>query len=164
MTTPPPPPPPPPPSRRPRRDGSSQIGGGTSANLAGGLASGSTPAAAAFRKTVAVAGRVKGVFLIITLLVLYAAAFFIAPLLGATFEREGLKVDGVPGLFFSQPWIVLPLSIPAVITAIALVRGVRRPFRWMSVSTVFLLIPTAFVLAGVLGGWMQLLDRAMGGR
>lgn len=131
---------------------------------AGGSAAGATPAAVALRKTVAVAGRVKGIFLIVTLLVLYAATFFIAPLLGSTFEREGLKIDGLPGLFFSHPWLVLPMSLPAVIAAIALVRGVRRPFLWMGISTVFLLLPTAFVLVGVVGGWMQLLDSAMGGR
>ncbi|MCE2884302.1 MAG: tRNA epoxyqueuosine(34) reductase QueG [Planctomycetaceae bacterium] len=96
-----------------------------SGSPAGGPAAGATPAAIALGKTVAVAGRVKGIFLIVTLLVLYAAAFFIAPVLGGTFAREGLKVDGLPGLFFSQPWLVLPLSLPAVITAIALV-GVTR--------------------------------------
>lgn len=143
MTLPPPPPPPPRPSR-PSTD--------------------AAPMAQALRKGVAVAGRVKGVFLLVTLLVLLAATFFIAPLLGATFEREGFKVDGWPGLFFSHPWLVLPLSLPGAISAVALVRGVRRPMLWMALSTVFLLIPTAFVLMGVLGGWMQLLDRAMGGR
>jgi hypothetical protein len=160
VSTPPPPPPPPPPPRPIKRERASQLSG----SPAGGPAAGATPAAIALGKTVAVAGRVKGIFLIVTLLVLYAAAFFIAPVLGGTFAREGLKVDGLPGLFFSQPWLVLPLSLPAVITAIALVRGVRRPFLWMGVSTVFLLLPTAFVLVGVVGGWMQLLDSAMGGR
>jgi hypothetical protein len=158
------PPPPPPPPRGPRRDVSSTAAGPTASPLADGIAAGATPAAVALRKTVAVAGRVKGIFLIVTLLVLYAATFFIAPVLGGTFEREGLKVNGIPGLLFSHPWLVLPMSLPALIAAIALVRGVRRPFLWMAVSTVFLLLPTFFVLAGVVGGWMQLLDSAMGGR
>ena len=167
VSTPPPPPPPPPP-RRVHREHQSRSGGSVAGGSAAGETAGATPAdtpaAVALRKTVAVAGRVKGIFLIVTLLVLFAATFFIAPLLGSTFEREGLKIDGLPGLFFSHPWLVLPMSLPAVIVAIALVRGVRRPFLWMGVSTVFLLLPTAFVLVGVVGGWMQLLDSAMGGR
>lgn len=151
MTTPPPPPPPPPPRHFDR-------GGSVGSNSSTGTPSATTQA---LKRSVAVAGRVKGGFLLVTLLMLFAATFFIAPLLGATFEREGIKVDGWPGLFFSHPWIVLPLALPAAASAIALVRGVKRPIFWMMMSTVFLVPPTAFVLMGVVGGWMQLLDQAM---
>ena len=147
-SSPPPPPPPPPPRSMPRAETSGRV---------------VTPSAttAALKKSVAVAGRVKGVFLIVTLLILFAATFFIAPLLGATFEREGLKISGWPGLFFTHPWIVLPLSLPALASAVALIRGVKRPIFWIMVSTALLVPPTAFVLLGVVGGWMQLLDSAM---
>jgi hypothetical protein len=148
MTSPSTPPPPPPPRRPLRDDNFGRVGTASSTT-------------AALKKSVVVAGRVKGVFLIVTILVLLAATFFIAPFLGATFEREGLKISGWPGLFFTHPWIVLPLSLPALASAVALLRGVKRPIFWIMVSTVLLVPPTAFVLLGVVGGWMQLLDSAM---
>ena len=151
-SSPPPPPPPPPPRRMPRAE---------TTGSAGSTSSTTSSTTVALKKSVAVAGRVKGVFLIVTLLILFAATFFIAPLLGATFEREGLKISGWPGLFFTHPWIVLPLSLPALASAVALIRGVKRPIFWIMVSTALLVPPTAFVLLGVVGGWMQLLDSAM---
>ena len=151
-TSPPPPPPPPPPRRMPRVE---------TTGSAGSTSSTTSSTTVALKKSVAVAGRVKGVFLIVTILILFAATFFIAPLLGATFEREGLKIGGWPGLFFTHPWIVLPLSLPALASAVALIRGVKRPIFWIMVSTALLVPPTAFVLLGVVGGWMQLLDSAM---
>jgi hypothetical protein len=50
-----------------------------------------------------------------------------------------------------MPWIGALLGIPALVSCIPLIRGTRRPLLWMSIATVFLLLPFAFLLGAFVG-------------
>lgn len=106
-------------------------------------------------------GRVKGVALIATAIVLSAAALFIAAMLRKTLAEEGIEPSGAAKLFFDAPWIVGVLSIPAVAACWPLLKGTRRPILWMTVSSLLLLPPLALLLYGAVAPVAAIYEKAL---
>lgn len=142
-----PPPPPPPPSRRQQTPRAPTTR--------------STPVASgAWSQGFTVVGRVKGALLVFTILALTAGSLFIGPLVRGTLREQGIEPTGLPKIYFDMPWLTAVLCIPALIAAIALMRGVARPFLWMTLSTLLLLPALAFFLLGAAGGVAMIYERA----
>ncbi|MFM1821902.1 MAG: hypothetical protein RI967_168 [Planctomycetota bacterium] len=106
-------------------------------------------------------GRVKGVALIATAVVMAAAAVFIASMLRKTLAEEGIEPTGAARLFFESPWIVGVLSIPAVAACWPLLKGTRRPILWMTVSSLLLLPPLALLLYGAVSPVAAIYEKAL---
>lgn len=90
------------------------------------------------------------------MVVLTAALAMIAcvgihPLLQGIARSQNLKIEGYARIYLDMPWIGVLLGIPALAACIPLIRGSRRPLFWMSVATVLVLLPFAFLLMGFLG-------------
>ena len=96
-------------------------------------------------------GRVKAGFLILTVLLAMVACVGLQPLLKGIAVEQNLKVEGFAVLFLEKPWIGVLLGIPALASCIPLIRGSRHPLLWMTVATLLLLLPFAFLLLGFLG-------------
>ncbi|MFM7051841.1 MAG: hypothetical protein ACKOYN_06885 [Planctomycetota bacterium] len=107
-------------------------------------------------------GRAKAVMMIVTLVVLFAASLFVAPLLGGVLRDNGVKPEsGAAALFLSYPWLTLPLSLPSLWACIRLVRGADRPFLWMLAATLLALLPLAFFLVGAVSAIAELYNAAL---
>ena len=107
-------------------------------------------------------GRVKGWMMVATVVVMAAASYFVANMLGGVLRENRIKADGVAALFLSAPWIVAALSIPTLASCVPLVRGTPKAFLWMTVSTVLALIPLAFFLFGAGSCVAAIYNSAMG--
>ena len=117
--------------------------------------------AAAYSKGFSIVGRVKGVLLVITVLALIVGAFFINPVMRESLRREGIEPTGLTGLALNNAWLTALLALPALATSIPLLRGAPRPFYWMTISSILLLLPLASFLLGTLGGVVELYSRAL---
>jgi hypothetical protein len=96
-------------------------------------------------------GRVKAAFLIVTVLLAMVACVGLQPIFKTIVTEQQLKVGEFARLYLDMPWIGALLGIPALICCIPLIRGTRRPLLWMSIATIFLLLPFAFLLGAFVG-------------
>lgn len=96
-------------------------------------------------------GRVKAGFLILTVLLSMVACVGLQPILKRIVIDQGIKVGEFAQLYLDKPWIGILLGIPALSSCVPLIRGSRRPLLWMTVATILLLLPFAFLLLGFLG-------------
>lgn len=94
--------------------------------------------------------------LLVTVAVMALAAWFVAATLAPVLRENRVHLSGISEWYFRAPWLVLIISLPAVGSCIPLFRGTKRPFLWMTVSTLLLLPPIAFFLLGVVGAIGQL--------
>lgn len=96
-------------------------------------------------------GRVKAGFLILTVLLAMVACVGLQPILKRIVADQGIKVGEFAQIYLDKPWIGILLGIPALASCVPLIRGSRRPLLWMTVATILLLLPFAFLLLGFLG-------------
>ena len=96
-------------------------------------------------------GRVKAGFLILTVLLSMVACVGLQPILKRIVIDQGIKVGEFAQVYLDKPWIGILLGIPALASCVPLIRGSRRPLLWMTVATILLLLPFAFLVLGFLG-------------
>ena len=89
--------------------------------------------------------------LIFTALLAMVACVALQPLLRGIVTAQSIKVEGFARVYLDMPWIGVLLGIPALAACVPLVRGSRRPFLWMTLATILLLLPFAFLLLGFVG-------------
>lgn len=152
--------PPPPPIRVAKAAAPSKA----SYDIAARRSSGSVSNAELFQRGARVTGRVKGVMMLITILVLVAAAFFLAPRMRSLASEFNVELHWTALWFTKHPWLVIPLALPALAVSSMLVAGVKRPILWMTVATVLVLLPLAFVLLGAFGPIAGMYSNALHGR
>ena len=95
--------------------------------------------------------RIKAGFLIFTVLLAMAASLLLQPVLKGIVVAQDLEVEGFALIYLTKPWIGVLLGIPALVCCLPLIRGSRHPLLWMTVATILLLLPFAFLLIGFLG-------------
>ena len=108
-------------------------------------------------------GRVKAIMLLVTVAVMGLAAWFVAATLAPVLRENRVTPSGIADWYFRAPWLVLLLSLPAVWACVPLFRGTKRPFLWMTLSTLLLLPPIVFFLLGVVGAIGQIYSKALNG-
>jgi len=101
--------------------------------------------------------------MLITILVLVAAAFFLAPRMRSLASEFNVELHWTALWFTKSPWLVIPLSLPAVAVSGMLIAGVKRPILWMAIATLLVLIPLAFVLLGTFGPIAGMYQSALSG-
>jgi len=109
-----------------------------------------TNASAAHSKGWLLVTRVKAVMLLFTCFLAMAASLFLHPLLSNIVSNQGVKVGEFGALYLRAPWIGVLLALPAVATCIPLIRGTGRPMLWMTIATLALLLPVAFLFGAFL--------------
>ena len=107
-------------------------------------------------------GRVKGWMMIGTVVLLSVAAYFIAAQLEPTLRENRVEIPTVTKLYFGAPWLVAVLSIPTLASCVPLVRGTKKPFLWMTVSSLLVVIPVVFMVWGAAAGLAGLYSGAFG--
>lgn len=117
--------------------------------------------ASGFQKGMVIAGRVKGVFLLVTTLALVAASVLIAPWIRKPLVEQGIEPTGLTAAYLDMPWLALLLSLPALATCVPLLRGAARPVFWMTVSTLLLVPPLGFFLWGAVGALASIYEKAL---
>ncbi len=95
--------------------------------------------------------RVKAAFLVVTALLAMIACVGLQPIFKTIVTEQQIKIGEFARLYLEMPWIGALLGIPALVSCIPLIRGTRRPLLWMSIATVFLLLPFAFLLGAFVG-------------
>ncbi len=110
----------------------------------------SSGAGAAASKGWLLVTRVKAVMLLFTCFLAMAASLFLHPLLSNIVSNQGVKLGEFGALYMRAPWIGVVLALPAVATCVPLIRGTRRPMLWMTIATIALLLPVAFLFGAFL--------------
>ncbi len=145
-------PPPPPPPQRPAPPPPPQPAAPPRSNLLQG---------AALAQGFSVVGRVKGVMLVVTLALLAVASFFVNPMVLHTLRDQGITPTGWTAFLLNNAWITPLLCLPAFAAVVPLLRGAKRPFYWMTISTLLALLPLAAFLGGALGGIIAIYEHAL---
>jgi len=97
-----------------------------------------------------IVGRIKAVMLVLTCLVAMGASLFLQPVLRSILENQNMKPTEFGAFYLAYPWLGIVLGIPALASAIPLLLGTRRTMLWISISSVLLLAPFAYLLAAFL--------------
>lgn len=93
-------------------------------------------------------GRVKAVFLVMTCLATMGACLAIPILARQIVKEQEIVLSEFAVLFLEKPWIGALLGLPALASSVPLLIGSRRPILWMTIATLLLLVPFAFLLMG----------------
>jgi hypothetical protein len=93
-------------------------------------------------------GRVKAALLVITCLGTMAACLVVPMLLRSTVTEQEIVLSGFGALFLERPWVGVLLGVPALAASVPLLVGARRTILWMTIATLLLLLPFAFLLMG----------------
>ena len=99
--------------------------------------------------------------LVVTLVLLMIAAFFVNPMVQHTLRDQGITPTGWTAFFLNNAWITTVLSLPALASVMPLLRGTKRPLYWMTMSTLLALFPLGSFLFGALGGIITIYERAL---
>lgn len=89
--------------------------------------------------------------LIATVLLVMVACVGLQPVMRGVVTSQQIKVEGMAKLYLDMPWIGVLLGLPALASCVPLIKGSRRPILWMTVSSLLLLLPVAFLLLGFVG-------------
>ena len=95
--------------------------------------------------------RLKAGFLILTVLLAMIACVGLQPVLKGIATAQDVKVEGMARTYLEMPWIGVLLGIPALASCVPLIRGSRQPILWMTVASILLILPFAYLLIGFLG-------------
>jgi hypothetical protein len=95
--------------------------------------------------------RVKAAFLVVTVLLAMIACVALQPIFKTIVTEQNLEIGAFAQLYLTMPWIGALLGIPALVCCIPLIRGTRRPLIWMTIATILLLLPFAFLLGAFIG-------------
>ena len=92
--------------------------------------------------------RVKAIMLVLTCLFAMAACIFLSPMLARTAADQDVKLGEFGTFFMNYPWVGALLGLPALAACVPLLRGGKHPIVWMTVATLLVLLPFAYLLGG----------------
>ena len=92
--------------------------------------------------------RVKAIMLVLTCLFAMAACIFLSPMLARTAADQDVKLGEFGTFFINYPWVGALLGLPALAACVPLLRGGKHPIVWMTVATLLVLLPFAYLLGG----------------
>ncbi len=86
--------------------------------------------------------------LVLTCLFAMAACIFLSPMLARTAADQDVKLGEFGTFFMNYPWVGALLGLPALAACVPLLRGGKHPIVWMTVATLLVLLPFAYLLGG----------------
>ncbi len=92
--------------------------------------------------------RVKAIMLVLTCLFAMAACIFLSPVLARITADQDVKLGEFGTFFMNYPWVGALLGLPALAACVPLLRGGKHPIVWMTVATLLVLLPFAYLLGG----------------
>lgn len=109
-----------------------------------------TPGTGAPSRGWLIVGRVKAAMLVVTCLLAMGASLFLHPIFKSILANQGVKPSGFTEFYLAYPWLGIVLGLPALASCVPLLLGTRRTLLWMSLSSVLLLAPFAYLLGAFL--------------